>query len=464
VDSLDRTDGRAYQLMRSADTLGCFQVESPGMRSLLGQLLPDRFENIISAISIFRPGPVKADMVRPYIYRRLGKERVVYPHRILKSILDETYGVVLFQEQVLRIAHEVAGFTLGQGDLMRRAMKDASSEKMRRFRKDFMKGAMARGLDPSVAETIFEELSTLASFGFNKAHASCFAHIVYQSVLLKAYHPAEFMLGVLNNLPGMYPERVLLHEAARCGVRILPPDINRSRAGYALENGAIRVGLRGVRHMGPSHLARILGAREHGLFEGLRAFRERTRVHEHLLQTLILSGCFDGSHASRRGLLESELHQARLSPPHKQEEDYSLSEKVRHELASIGLDLSAHLMSLYRPHLIRLGVLTSAELRHARDGERVLVAGLKIMLHTPPTRSGIRVVFLTLEDETGVADLAVFPDAQERHGSTVFGAEALIVEGTVKRVADSISVSAETVADLNVVLGRSRKEGSVLTS
>ncbi len=464
VDRPDRTDARAYELMRSADTLGCFQVESPGMRSLLGQLLPERFENIISAISIFRPGPVKADMVRPYIHRRLGRERVVYPHRILKPILDETYGVVLFQEQVLRIAHEVAGFTLGQGDLMRRAMKEATSEKMRRYREDFLQGAMTRGLTRPVAETIFEELSTLAAFGFNKAHASSFAHIVYQSALLKAYHPAQFMLGVLNNLPGMYPERVLLHEAARCGVEILGPDINRSVSGYALEQGSLRVGLRGVRHMGPANLSRILEEREQGFFCGARDFQERTRVHENLLNSLILSGCFDDLHPSRQGLLARSIREENSVLPEHREGDFSLSEKVRHELAHIGLDLSAHLMSLYRPYLSRLGVLTAGELRHARDGERVVAAGLKIMLHTPPTRSGIRVVFLTLEDETGVADLAVFPDAQEKHGRTVFGAEVLIVEGTVKRVADSISISADTVSDLNTVLGKTLQGGRVMAA
>jgi error-prone DNA polymerase len=453
LEQLDTNDRRVYELLRSAETLGCFQVESPGMRSLLGQLQPEKPSDIISAISLFRPGPVQADMVSPYIARRTGKERYVLPHKNLIPILDETYGVVLFQEQVLKVAHKISGFSLGKGDLMRRAMKDPKSEKMQTLRDDFVSGAKRRGVDIQVAEDIFNQLLTLAAFGFNKAHACSFAKIVFQSAYLKVYHPAEFMIGVLNHLPGMYSERVLLHEARRFGVTIFKPDINRSSAGYALENGAIRIGLRSVRHMGPVNLGRILEERSKGIFVDMEDFRRRTRVNENLLTSLVLAGVFDSLCPSRRLLLMSLTEGVPASQfIFTDTKDFTIRQKVAYELKHIGLDLTAHLVSLYREKLMQMGVRRCAELSKFDDGQKVSVAGMKILLHTPPTRSGIRVVFITLEDETGVLDVTVFPDTQERYGPTLFTSDLLVVEGTTRRMGDSISVNAERILNLQNTL------------
>ncbi len=451
LDHLDTHDPQVYRCLESGETLGCFQVESPGMRSLLGQLRPRRFSDIVSSISLFRPGPVQADMVSPFVARRRGRERYVLPHRALLPILDDTYGVVLFQEQVLQVAQAIAGFTLGQGDRMRRAMKDPRSEKMKELKEAFVAGALRRGIDRRVAEEVFQELTTLAAFGFNKAHACAFAAIVFQSVFLKVYHPAAFMIGVLNNLPGMYPERVLLHEARRLGVSLLPPDLNRSAAGYGLEGSAIRVGLRGVRHMGPAHLGRILEARARGPFGGLEDFLSRVRVNRNLLRSMILAGLFDAFGESRRGLLGS-MEAGNWQGSERGQTEFSLPQKVAFELEHLGLDLTVHLVGLHREALDRLGVVRCADLHRCCDGETVRVAGIKILLHTPPTRSGLRVVFVTVEDETGVADLAVFPDTQERVGATLFRTGALVVAGRIKRFGESVSINAEEITALEVAL------------
>ena len=316
---------------------------------------------------------------------------------------------------------------------------------------DLLKDGKRKGIDRNVAQDILDQLSTLAAFGFNKAHACSFAQIVFQSVYLKAYHPAEFMIGVLNNLPGMYPERVLLHDAGRHGITILKPDINKSGVGYALEDGAIRVGLRGIRNVGPTSMARIFEQRaKGGPFEDLEDFRSRVKVREKLLRSMILSGVFDSLFENRRSLLrclEGKISKGKA-------EDFSVREKVACELEHIGLDLTAHAMSLFRDSLDRLGVSRSLDLRKYSDGERVAIAGIKVVFHTPPTRSGIRVVFVTLEDETGLSDVAVFPDVQERCGTTLFTADALVVEGKVRRLADSISVNAEKVTNLKGVICR----------
>lgn len=461
LDNLNSRDPKVYGLLKKTDTLGCFQVESPGMRSLLGQLRPEKLSDLVSAISLFRPGPVQADMVSPYIARRTGRERYVLPHKALIPILDETYGVVLFQEQVLRIAHAIAGFSPGKGDLMRRAMKDPKSQTMQALKDDFLSGARAQGFNREIGEGIFSQLLTLAAFGFNKAHASAFARIVFQSLYLKVYHPAEFMVGVLNHLPGMYSERVLLHDARRSGVAILKPDINRSCAGYALENGAIRVGLRGVRQMGPVNLGRILEERSLGPFVDVADFKNRTGVNENLLTSLILAGVFDPLGLSRKQCLmdlKIDLRAGRKQA--SAEEDFSTHRKVGYELEYLGLDLTAHMISLYRKELDQIGVSRSVDLIKRGDGEKVAVAGMKILLHTPPTRSGVRVVFITLEDETGVCDVTVFPGTQELDAPILFTSDLLVVEGATHRRGTSISVNAERIFSLRDCVAR--KTGGVV--
>lgn len=275
---------------------------------------------------------------------------------------------------------------------------------------------------------------------------------MFASVLLKRYFPAEFNTSVLNNLPGMYQERVLLHDARRCGISVLPPDINRSASGYALEIRAIRVGLKGVRNMGPANLGKILEERDTRPFEDLNDFCRRLRVNQNLLRSMILSGLFDAIFRPRLGLFRLLAQGAPAAGPEGDEEEFSLAEKVGHELEHLGLDLSAHVMSLHRGELDRRGIITCADLKKSLPGPRVAVAGVKILLHTPPTRSGIRVGGISLEDETGVADIAVFPDAKARDGPTLFTAKALVVRGKVTRMAVSHSVTAERIAALEDAL------------
>ncbi len=456
LDHVDTMDKGVYSLLRKSDTLGCFQVDSPGMRGLLGQLGPEKLSDIVSAISLFRPGPVQADMVTPFVARRRGKEKWEHLHESLKPILEETYGIVLFQEQAIRVIHEIAGFSYGKADVMRRAMENPDSETMTRFKKEFLEGALRKGIDQGTGLAIFDQLSTLAAFGFNKSHAASFARIVFQSVYLKAYHTAEFMTGVLNSLPGMYPERVLLHDARRFGVRVLGPDINKSEASYILEGAAIRVGLSRIRNLGPVGLSKIMMERSKASFQSFEEFRRRVGLKKKTLRSLILSGVFDSMDASRKSL-EQCLEQ---EGPCAREEDFSLRQKVAYELENMGLDLSAHAMSMFRDGLDRLGVVRNADLRMCRDNEKVVVSGIKTVLHTPPTRSGIRVVFLSLEDETGLADVAVFPDTQELYGAIVFTSDVLIVEGKVSRADGSVSIVAEKIASLREVI-EAKDAGSV---
>ena len=237
LDRLPLDDPAAYALIRSTHTLGLFQLESPGQRNLQGRLLADHFEDIIAGISLFRPGPVQADMITPFLARRLGQEPVVYAHPALESILARTYGVMIYQEQVMRVAAAVGGFSLGEADRLRKAMSwDAPTDAMQRLHDTFRAGARRQEIDDALAEHIFSQIAAFAAFGFNKAHAASFARISYETAYLKAHYPAEFFAGLLTAQPmGFYPARTIAEEAKRLGIALLPPCVNRSEADYTVE-------------------------------------------------------------------------------------------------------------------------------------------------------------------------------------------------------------------------------------
>ncbi|MFQ6067236.1 MAG: DNA polymerase III subunit alpha, partial [bacterium] len=294
LERIPLDDEKVYEFLRSTKTVGCFQLESPGMRQLLGRLQPRTFSDIVANISLFRPGPMHADMITPFLQRRHGREKASFPHPALEPILKETYGVIIFHEQILRIAQELASFSLGQADLLRRSMTEKiSPEDEERLRAEFILGCKRKGVEKKIAEKVFEKLASFGAFGFCKAHAVSFAKIAYQSAYLKVYYPKEFFLGLLNNEPGLYPPRVILNEAKRLGIKVLAPDINRSEGKFSLEDGALRVGLSRLKEMGPSSLEEILRERRKRKFESLEDFCLRVRVERNLLENLILSGCFN---------------------------------------------------------------------------------------------------------------------------------------------------------------------------
>jgi DNA-directed DNA polymerase III PolC len=292
--SLD--DEKTFRLLRTTETVGVFQVESPGQRQLLGRLQPKKFSDIIAEISLFRPGPMKGDMVTPYVQRRNHREPVCYPHPDLASILHETYGVVLFQEQVLKIAHRIAGFSLAEADQLRRAMtKNRSAAEMERIKVSFIQGAIGQGHTQTTAEEIFAMVASFAGYGFCKAHAASFAHITYQSAFLKAHYPLEFYLGLLNaGHVGSYPKSVILNEAKRKGIEVRTPHINDSCEDYTAENGAIRIGLSAINGMGPQFCKRILRERENGPFTSIKAFCLRANLPQEIILRLSLAGAFLG--------------------------------------------------------------------------------------------------------------------------------------------------------------------------
>ncbi len=296
LDAMSLDDEKTFRLLRTTETIGVFQVESPGQRQLLGRLQPKKFSDIIAEISLFRPGPMRGDMVTPYVQRRNHREPVRYPHPDLAPILHETYGVVLFQEQVLKIAHRIAGFSLAEADQLRQAMtKNRSAAEMARIKASFIQGAIGQGHTQGTAEEIFAMVASFAGYGFCKAHAASFAHITYQSAFLKAHYPLEFYLGLLNaGHVGSYPKSVILNEAKRKGIEVRTPHINDSHEDYTAENGAIRIGLSAINGIGPQFCKRILRERENGPFTSIKAFCLRANLSQEIILRLSLAGAFLG--------------------------------------------------------------------------------------------------------------------------------------------------------------------------
>ena len=478
LDRVPPDDPETYRLIRSGETLGCFQIESPGQRDLIARLQPRTFHDLVVDISLFRPGPVAADMVRPFLAARHGKEPPRCPHPDLEPVLRETHGVVVFHEQVIGVLSRMTGCDRALADEARRALSDR--ERQERVRAWFHAAAERRGYPPEVIARTWEIVASFGSYGFCKAHAVAFAVPTYQSAWLKAHHPAAFYAGLLEHDPGMYPKRLLLADARRRGVPVLPLDVNASDAVYRIElesesgRWGIRLSLGEVQGISRAEAERIAAGRPYTSPADLFA---RAAPSLPVAERLARVGALDAFGGNRRDLLlhlaelhrrhrgsgqggpELPLEEAEVSPPAGLP-DLDREERLGAELGVLGMETSRPLLADHRAFLAELGALTARRLREARHGETVLVAGAKVATQTPPIRSGRRVIFLTLEDPTGLVDLAFFEDSHAACAHTVFHSWLLLVRGTVqRRGARALSVVGQAAWDLAELAGLRRTGG-----
>ncbi|MEU0130961.1 DNA polymerase III subunit alpha [Streptomyces sp. NPDC006289] len=455
LDAVPQGDPETYRLIKSAETLGCFQIESPGQRDLVGRLQPATFHDLVVDISLFRPGPVAADMVRPFIEARHGRAPVRYPHPDLEEALRGTYGVVVFHEQIIEMVDIMTGCGRGEADRVRRGLSDPGSQD--RIRVWFAGRAAERKYGVEVIARAWEIIEAFGSYGFCKAHAVAFAVPTYQSAWLKAHHPAAFYAGLLTHDPGMYPKRLLLADARRRGVPVLPLDVNLSAAAHRIElvsgdsggKWGLRLALSDVHGISGAEVARIEAGQP---YASLLDFWQRARPGKPAAERLAQVGALDAFGANRRDLLLhlSELHRAQrgsgsgaagaqlpLGGGHRTGTiglpDLNDAERLSAELGVLSMDVSRHLMGDHHAFLEELGAVSAKRLREARHGETVLVAGAKAATQTPPVRSGRRVIFTTLDDGTGLVDLAFFDDSHAACAHTVFHSWLLLVRGVVQR-------------------------------
>jgi error-prone DNA polymerase len=465
IDAVPLDDTATYELIQSTKTLGIFQVESPGQRELVGKLAPKNFTDLIIDISLFRPGPMKSDMITPFLKARHGWSSAQIIHPDLYEILTHTEGVVVFHEQVIQIIATMTGVSLATADEKRRSLGDRAGQQ--EVCDWFFPAATAKGYELSVVQEIWDVLRAFASFGFCKAHAAAFAMPTYQSAWLKTHYPAAFFSGVLTHDPGMYPKRLIVDEVRQMGITIAPLDVNASDSVYRVEDhgNAIRIALSTVAGISDGEVQSIIAGRP---YIDLNDFVRRSGSNTPTTESMILTGAFDALHldVNRRDLLLhfSDLQKSPgmavsgaqmnlgFDPPALISSGLpamTAAESVKYEVDRLGIDMSRHMIEFYGEFLNSIGAVRSSDLLKQRSQSSVLVAGIKVAMQTPPVRSGKRVIFLTLDDGYGLSDSAFFTDVQSEYANVLYSTSLLLVRGVTRRTgAKGLSIRATGAWDL----------------
>ena len=458
LDTLPLDDPAVFDLLCAAGTTGTFQVESRAQQQALPQHAPRTFGDLVAQISIIRPGPLQGGMVHPYLRRRRGEEPVRYPHPLLEPVLRDTLGVIVYQEQVLEVATALAGFTLGEGDDLRRAMGSRRSEdKMRAVEARFLAGAGGRGVPEAVAAEVFRQISAFAGYGFPRSHAVAFARLAYETCWLKAHHPVTFYVARLNAQPGgFYPPGVIVGDARRHGIAVLGPDLGASAHDCGVERAgdtpAVRLGLRYVRGLSGVGGRALIAERDRGgPFRDLADLCRRGRhaLTPEAITALIAAGSCDSWGIARRPLLWSlaaTWHNATglplpVAPPPLPEA--TPPEALAGESWATGLPLGGHLAATQRAALAAHGALPLAALADLPDGASVTVAGRLVILQCPPTANGV--AFVTIEDETALGNLVLSPAMDRRWRAALHAAPLVVVTGRVQRRGHTVNVQVATV-------------------
>jgi error-prone DNA polymerase len=474
IDAIALDDPHTYELIQSTKTIGIFQIESPGQRELVGKLEPRTFTDLIIDISLFRPGPVKSDMISPFLKSRHGWSARKIIHSDLYEILRDTEGVVVFHEQVISIIATMTHCSLAHADEMRRVLGDRQGQQ--RVCDWFYPAATEHGYSLEVINEVWEVLRAFASFGFCKAHAAAFAFPTYQSAWLKTHYPAAFLAGLLTHDPGMYPKRLILDEVRQIGISIAPLDVNFSEDTYRVEiaedgTQSIRIALSTINGISDEEISKIISARP---YKDLADFYYRSGTSQPIIESMILTGAFDRLHSitkggaiNRRDLLLhfSDLIKGPTMPSALRSQmtlgfdapaieasglpDLDSSEKVAHEVKRLGMDITHHMLEFYSHFLNSIGAIKSSDLLSVRSASTVLVAGVRVSIQTPPIRSGNRVIFLTLDDGHGCSDATFFSDVATEYLSTIYTSELVLLRGITRRTgARGISIRATGIWDL----------------
>jgi error-prone DNA polymerase len=477
LDALPLDDPEVYDMCAAADTIGVFQIESRAQMMTLPRTRPKAFNDLVVEVAIIRPGPIQGNAVHPYIRRKQGKEDPEYAHPSLEPILEDTLGVILYQEQIIQIAMDVAGMDATGADRFRRAMtRHLPRDQFQALKADFVAGCRSRDVPEAIADDLFKTLEGFAVYGFCRSHAAAFARISYETAWLKLKYPAEFTCGLLNNQPmGFYHPSVLVEDAKRHGLKVLPVDVNASAARclpFGVGHDTVRVGFNYVRDLGEAGEQAIVAERElAGAYRSFDDFVERLRgapVGARAVRNLVMVGAFDAFGAPRRELLwgwqerwdgrglrrrvpvQAELRLPAAAPPLP---GLTELETTRLEYRISDLSTGHHLIHFYRDRLRALGALRSSEAARQPAGREIRVAGLVITRQAPATANKIR--FFTLEDETGHVNVTIKPDVYERFRHQC-AHPVLVIDGVVQSVDNVWSLLASSIAPLDGAGGGGR--------
>jgi error-prone DNA polymerase len=488
IHNLPKEDAATYQMLWKADTIGVFQVESRAQMSMLPRLKPKVFYDLVVQVAIVRPGPIQGDMVHPYLRRRQGKEQIEYPSPDpehgpadeLKDVLEKTYGVPLFQEQAMRIAIVAAGFTPVEADKLRRSMASFRHVgTVHKFEGKFVKGMTSRGYERDYAERCFNQIKGFADYGFPESHAAAFAMLAYASSWLKCHYPAVFACALLNSQPmGFYAPAQIVRDACDHGVEVLPVDVTHSNWDARLEPApdsqakwALRLGLRQVKGVNAETGEAVMQGRLRP-FVDVEDLHKRTWLPVAQIEKLAEADCFRSCGLDRRQALWQVrgLVDAPDLPLFKHAEasdrgaeakadlpKMPLSEHVVNDYQTLRLSLKAHPLVFLRADLAKQGVTPSGALAKKQDGDKIAVAGLVLVRQRPGSAKGV--IFMTLEDETGIANIVVWKKVFERDRAAVMGSRMLVIEGKLQREDGVTHIVAERLIDSSADLLRLSEEG-----
>jgi DNA polymerase-3 subunit alpha len=464
VEQLPFDDPETFALLSSGKTTGVFQLESSGMRDLLVGLKPDRFEDIIAIIALYRPGPM--DLIPDFIKRKQGKIPISYETPELEPILKDTYGVIVYQEQVMAIANKVAGFSLGQADILRRAMGKKKPEEMEKLRVQFLEGAKGKKIPEKKAEKLYELIQKFAGYGFNKSHAAAYAVVCYQTAYLKAHYPTEFMAALMTSDMGNADKIVgYFTECRGLGIPVLPPDVNQSQQYFAVVDGGIRFGLAAIKNVGEGAVESIIETRNRtGPFRSFFDFCRRVDLHKlnkRMMEGLIKAGAFDSTGGRRSQFMAvldqameegAAIHKERAigqtsifgeeggGAPHALEEpalpdvpEWSQGELLKYERELTGFYISAHPLARYEAAIRLFSTTTTEQVGDVPDGREVKLCGIITAVKTMLTKKGDRMAYVTLEDLHGMVEVIAFPDLYRDSADLIVPERVVRLTGTVDR-------------------------------
>ncbi|MEE8359687.1 MAG: DNA polymerase III subunit alpha, partial [Candidatus Omnitrophota bacterium] len=495
IDNLSLEDEKTFELLRRAESIGVFQLESSGMRDLLRKLKPTKFEDLIAVLALFRPGPIGSGMVDDFIARKNGSVEIKYDHPILEPILKDTYGIIIYQEQIMRICSNLAGFSLARADSLRRAISKKSPEVMLAAKKDFIDGCVKNDVDERIADRIFNYIEYFSGYGFNKSHSAAYAMISYRTAYLKANFPIEYMTALLTSEKDNTDKLVVyVDEASRMGIKILPPAVNECFAKFTIVPEGIRFGLAAVKNVGQGAIDSVIEARKKsGLFESLYAFCEQIDsrlVNRKVIESLIKCGAFD-SFKLHRSQLMAILDQAMVVAGGIQKDrmkgqfsffdtfegqkgfketfqdipnipEWPENQLLAYEKQLLGFYVTKHPLARYEKLITTYSTCGTAELANYRDGDEAFIGGIiNKVKFTVTKRTGEKMAIVKLEDLKGMIEVLVFPSTFQKIGGLIKEDAIIFVKGRISMREQDPKIMADDVIPFDEVRKRYTKSVAI---
>jgi len=443
LDKVPLDDEKTFEMIRAGDTAGIFQLEGSGMTSLIRRVQPDRFEDLVALLALYRPGPLESGMTDDYVERRHGRQKITYPHPSLSEVLDETYGLPIYQDQIMLMAQKLAGFSLAEADILRKAMGKKKKEIMASMREQFMAGCRKNDISEQVAKQSFDDMEKFSRYGFNKSHTTAYAFISYWTAYLKANYPTHFMASLLASVQGDLDKVAsYIGQCRRMGIEVLPPDINESEASFTpTSDSRIRFGLAAIKHVGKGAIETILAVRKDGFSSFFDLCRRVDGVDRDTLESLIKAGAFDSMGVSRRGLLRhvsQGVEMMQIARHERQsgqqsffggpetaavdpvisEEEFPQSELLELEKELLGLYISADPLDEYR-EVISLYCRPLSGVSTMREGENAIIGGRITAMRRIATKKGDQMAFITMSDGDSEAEATIFPRVLEASSAAI---------------------------------------------